>query len=106
MVAVSIALTIGAALLIWMGLRDTTQVRLWVILAGIALLILNFAQLVTGAAPGATEGDLAFVASVLAAALAVVSGLALALDLRGNRKLVSILVGVIYPVTLILGAIR
>ena len=106
MVAISIALTISAAILLWMGLRNLSEIRRWPILMGVALLILNLVLVGTASASGTTGGELAFIASVLTAAVAVVSGLALALDLNGKRRLVSILVGVIYPATLILSAVR
>jgi type II secretory pathway pseudopilin PulG len=104
-ILISIALMVGAVYLFWRGLRDTSKSDPGMMIG--ALLLLALVCLLVGAvsASGGYGGILGFLVTMFTSAAALVAGVFLAALLKGKRKLVSILIGVVFPIALFLSVL-
>lgn len=105
LILIPIALTVSAAIVLWFGLRPKSKPNYGLVTVSLGLLFVVCGGIVVLSASDDAWGMIAFILSIPTTIIALIAGLALAVELRGRRKLASLIIAVIYPAALFGSAI-
>ncbi len=103
-ILVPIVLTISAAILLWLGLRKLKPNYLLVTVS-VGLLLVACGSIASLSASDGLGGAVAFMLSVYTTIVALTAGLLLLISLRGRRKLMALIIALVYPAGLFACAI-